>query len=173
MLNTVVLLLLGWSMLSWESTGAVTITSTSISHNNIRPGAPNTPSAKIGPWKKHLILLVGHLLKHLSDDWSQTLSDDLCSWHRSEILPAEMCSWHISIHRYAFRNVLASGLFHWFCEKLLVISIKYNFGILCTMTNYVMHIPGIFHCKGQAWSRQSIGSGGRHQLSTVGLPGQS
>ena len=65
------------------------------------------------------------------------------------------------------------GKFHWFCGELIVISNKYNFGILFTMANYVMHIPGIFHCKGQAFSRQSTGSGGHHRLSTVGLPEQS
>ena len=55
----------------------------------------------------------------------------------------------------------------------LVISIKYNCGILFTVANFITHIPAIFHCKGQALFRQSIGPGGHHQLSTAGLPGQS
>ena len=150
-----------------------TSTSKSLSFPTTKVCASNTPSAKIWLWRQHLIWLVGHLLKQLWGDWSQTLSDDLCSWHRSENLPAEMWSRLISIHRYAFRDVLACGLFHWFCGKLLVISIKYNFGILFTVANYVMHIPGIFHCKGQAWSRHSIGSGGHHRPSIVRLTGQS
>ena len=65
------------------------------------------------------------------------------------------------------------GPFHWFCGEMIVISNKYNFCILFTVTNYVMHIPGKFHCKGQALSRQSTGSGGHHRLSTVRLLEQS
>ena len=65
------------------------------------------------------------------------------------------------------------GPSHCFCGELLVICIKYNLSILFTLENYVIYIPGIFHCKGQTWSRESTGSGGHHRLSTVGLPGQS
>ena len=64
------------------------------------------------------------------------------------------------------------GLIHCFCGELIVISNKYNFGILFIVAN-VMHIPGIFHCKGQALSRKSTGSGRHHRLSTVGLREQS
>ena len=44
---------------------------------------------KIRPWKRHLMLLVGHLLKQVLDDWSGTLSNELCSWHCSGNLPAK------------------------------------------------------------------------------------
>ena len=36
---------------------------------------------KIWPRKQHLSLLVRHLLKQGSGDWSGTLSDELCSYH--------------------------------------------------------------------------------------------
>ena len=127
-------------------------------------GASSTPSAKIWPWKQHLNLLVGHLLNQVSGDWSGTLSGDLCSLH-CIFRSIEMLS---DIFFDAPR-----GKFHWFCGELIVISNKYDFGILFTMSNYVMHIPGIFHCNGQALSRQSTGSGGHYRLSTVGLPEQS
>ena len=82
------------------STGAMTITATSksLSFPTTTFGASNTPSAKIWPWKQHLILLLGHLLNQLSGDWSGALSDDLCSK-----ICLQKCSWHISIHRDAFR----------------------------------------------------------------------
>ena len=35
------------------------------------------------------------------------------------------------------------GKFHWFCGELLVVSIEYNFSILVTVANYVMHMPFI------------------------------
>ena len=44
-----------------------------------------------------------------------------------------------------------------------------NSGILFAMANYVLHITGMFHCKWYAWSRQLLGSGGHHRLSTVGI----
>ena len=50
---------------------------------------------------------------------------------------------------------------------------KYNFGILFTVALYVLDMPGIFHCKGQAWFRKSTGSGGDHRLSTVDFLGSS
>ena len=66
----------------------ITSTSKSLSFPTTTFGASNTPSEK--NMKQHLILLVGHLLNQVSGDWSGTLSDDLCSRHCSENLPAEM-----------------------------------------------------------------------------------
>ena len=121
--------------------------------------ASNTPSAKVWLWKQHLILLIGPLLKQVSGDWSGNVSDDLHSWHCSENLTAEICSWHISIHRDAFKGFLWCSLW----------PVPLIWGRIVGYTHQMM----IFHYKGQVWSRQSTGSGGHHQLSTVGLPGQS
>ena len=132
---------------------------------------------KIWPWKRHLILLVGHLLQQVWAicqelyqmtfvlDIGQKICLQRCSY-LGIFLPIETLS-------EIFLDA-PSGLFHWFCgELMVVISMKYYFGILFTMANYVMHIPGIFYCKWKAWSRQWTGSGGDHRLSTVGLPGSS
>ena len=67
---------------------------------------------------------------------------------------------HDLIHLDAFRDFhrCFSGRLHGFCGELLVLSIKYNFGIVFAMANYVMWTTGIVHCKGQAWSSQ-LGQG--------------
>ena len=58
----------------------------------------------------------------------------------------EICLWscrrHTSIHQDACWDFLwcSPGKIYWFCGELLVITIKYNFGITFVVANYILHI---------------------------------
>ena len=115
MSNTVVLLLLGRSMYSWESFGALAInaTSKSVSVPTTTVGLSNTFSAD------DMILLVGHLFQHSSGDGYETtfvlhIAQEICLWS---------CSRHASIHQDACWEFLwcSPGMFYLFCGELLVI----------------------------------------------------
>ena len=61
------------------------------------------------------------------------IAQEICLWS---------CSRHTSIHQDACWDFLwcSPGMFYWFCGELLVITIKYNFGITFVVANYILHI---------------------------------
>ena len=116
---------------------ALTISSTSkfLSFPTATVGASNTPSANLRPWKQHIMLLVGHLLKQvwgiIQELYQMTFVLDI-----AQEICLRSCSRHISIYLDAFNDFLgcSSILFHWFAESCWLYPSAITLATFCRAT---------------------------------------